>query len=257
MAKPKSGKSSLDCRADLLWGTGERHGRGPKPGLTLDRIVQTGIELAASEDLHAVTMCSVGEQLGVTTMALYRYVPGKEALIDAMVQAALGSPPQVDRGAWRAGLERWARADRAIFGRHPWLLDLATCAPVGPNWLAWLEAGLLALSDTGLTPAEMIAVVGVLDGHARSDAQTARGVVRDPRGSGWAEEWHASFFRVLERNINNPRYPTLSRLVTSGAFNEEGDEFEFGLQRVLDGIETFIQARRAPDTTAALSPPLY
>jgi AcrR family transcriptional regulator len=251
LAKRRTRNASLERRLGLLWGTAERAGRGPKPGLTLDGIIQGAVAVADAEGLRALTMRRVARKLGVTTMALYRYVPAKEALIDAMVQAALGAPPPVDAGDWRASLERWARADRVVFDRHPWLLDLATCAPVGPNWLAWLEAGLRSLSSTGLSPAEMIAVMGVVDGHVRNIAQLARGPVDDLRGSRSEEEWQASFFRVLDNLRGDPRYPTLSHIVASGALNEQADEFEFGLQRVLDGIGAFIEERAADRIPAA------
>ena len=78
------------------------------------------------------------------------------------------------------------RADRVIFNQHPWMLDLSTCTPVGPNWLAWLEAGLLALSDTGLTSQEMIATVILVDGHVRNVAQIARGGLDN-------DDWYIGF----------------------------------------------------------------
>lgn len=243
MPRPKKRKSNLDRRLDLLWDQGDRAGRGPRPGLTLDGIVQTAIELADKKGLAAVTMRRVADQVGVTTMALYRYLPGKEALIDAMVQAAMGLPPRHSHDDWRAGLEQWARDYRAVFERHSWLLDLATCAPVGPNWLAWLESVLRTLSTTNLAPHEMMAVAAVVDSHVRNIAQIARGVLRDPRPLGSAEELQANFLRAMERAGDDARYPTMSRLLAAGAFNDHGNEFEFGLQRLLDGIAVLIDER--------------
>src|SRR5262247_1427411 len=67
---------------DLLWGSRERPRRGPKPGLNLDAIVGAAIHVVEVEGLAALTMGRIAEELEVTTMALYRYVPGKYELID-------------------------------------------------------------------------------------------------------------------------------------------------------------------------------
>jgi AcrR family transcriptional regulator len=243
VAGRKKRKSSLERRLDLLWDRDGRPGPGPKPGLTVDRIVAVAVELADRKGLEAVTMRSVADRLGVTTMALYRYFPGKEAVIDAMIQAALGRPPVQHYEHWRSGLEQWARDYRAIFERHHWLLDLATCAPVGPNFLAWLEALLRVLEGTSLTPQEIMAVGAVIDTHARNLAQIARGVLRDPRPLGTAEELQATFSRALERASDDARYPTMARLLAAGGFSEHGNEFEFGLARLLDGIGVLIEER--------------
>ena len=56
----------------LLWGPTERPRRGPKPGLSLEAIVEAAIQIADTEGLVALTMSRVATQLGVTTMALYR-----------------------------------------------------------------------------------------------------------------------------------------------------------------------------------------
>src|SRR5689334_22149881 len=76
--------------ADLLWGPRERPSRGPKPGLTRDGIVRAAIGVADAEGLAAVSMQRVAAEVGFTTMALYRYVPGKNELVALMVDSAVG-----------------------------------------------------------------------------------------------------------------------------------------------------------------------
>ena len=70
---------------ELLWGIRERGARGPKPGLTVDRIVNAAIEIADAEGLEGLSMRRVAERLSVGTMSLYRYVPGKAELLDVMI----------------------------------------------------------------------------------------------------------------------------------------------------------------------------
>jgi len=80
---------------DLLWGTRDRPRRGPRPSLSLDRIVAEAISLADAEGLANLSMQHLAERLGCAKMALYRYVPGKSELVALMVDTALGDPPQL------------------------------------------------------------------------------------------------------------------------------------------------------------------
>src|SRR5436190_23908188 len=107
----------------LLWENRPPPKRGPMPTLRLDEITRAGIELADRDGLGALTMQRVAEAVGVTKMALYRYVPGKTELVALMVEGAVGAPPQAPPGDWRARLEDWAQRLLERFARHPWALD--------------------------------------------------------------------------------------------------------------------------------------
>jgi AcrR family transcriptional regulator len=207
----------------------------------LERTVRAAVDIVDAEGRGALTMGRVAEQLGVTTMALYRYVPGKEDLVDLMIDMARGAPPVSGRLGWRADLAQWARADLAVLQRHRWLLEsVMGRVPIGPNWLAWVESALHALSGAGLTAKEMLAVVLLVDGHVRSTAQISLGVTG-------TSEWAANFGRVLETVTGDARYPALSALVAAGGFeahaDDAGESFEFGLERLLDGVDALIRAR--------------
>jgi Tetracyclin repressor-like, C-terminal domain len=134
-----------------------------------------------------------------------------------------------------------ARDNLAVLQRHPWLLELiGRRMPVGPNWLAWVDSALAAQAGSGLTPRETIAAVFLIDGHVRSAAQIAVGVTG-------TDEWAADFARVLKAISHDERYAALSGVAAAGGFappaRGEMNMFEFGLQRLLDGIESFSRAR--------------
>src|SRR5439155_23227897 len=123
----------------LLWRTRERASRKGKPDLSVDLIVRAAIDIADASGLGALSMRRVAERLGVGTMSLYTYVPGKAELLDVMLDAVYGEPDRPDAvpGGWRARLERIARENLALYQRHPWLLQVATSRPVlGPNAIA-------------------------------------------------------------------------------------------------------------------------
>jgi AcrR family transcriptional regulator len=242
----------LRRRSELLWDDRSQPTRGPTRGMTPDDVVEAAMQLADAEGLAAVTMSAVAARLGFTTMALYRYFPSKETLLDAVVDAGLGSPPRPadPRGAWREEVAAWARAKRAMLCARPWLAELPfVAAPHGPNWLGWLEALLEPLSSTGLSAADLGEVLSVVDNFTRGASDTAVSLAR-ARARGTSDrEWAAAVGADLGRAIGDPRFPRFAALLTSpsdGRPRTMDESFEFGLARVLDGIELYIAAQKAP-----------
>jgi AcrR family transcriptional regulator len=235
----------------LLWRIEKKASRGPKPALSVEQIAQVAIEVADAEGLEALSMQRIAERLEHSTMSLYRYVPGKAELIEVMLDVVAGSPPELDAVAegWRPRIERWAKELLAIYNRHPWLVRIASSSPpLGPNRLGWLEAGLRALCETGLTQAETIATVTLVEGYVRSAAQFAMDLAQAEQHTGVvAGGWGMAYGRLLKMVVEADRFPTLFALIASGVFEEpEGDpdeDLEFGLQRILDGIEILIRRR--------------
>lgn len=236
---------TLRRRSELLWDRSPPT-RGPKPGLTPDDVVQAAIEIADEEGLAAMTMQAVAAKLGFTTMALYRYFPNKEALYDAIVDAGMGLPPQasVPSGDWRARVTEWAHAKRAMLIARPWLAELPfVAAPHGPNWLSWLEAIADPLSSTGLSGPEIGQMLSIIDGYTRGASDTAVSLAR-ARARGTSDaDWAAAVGADLGRAIGDPRFPKFAAMITAPSDGKPltlDESFAFGLDRVLDGIELYI-----------------
>lgn len=226
----------------LLWGPHPKPARGPRPSLDLERIARAGIEIADSEGLAEVSMQRVAARLGVTKMALYRYVPGKAELVAVMADAAIGPCPaaEAEDGGWRAQLEEWARRLLAAFHRHPWVLD-ATVGPrvMGPAELSWLEHAVAALDGTGLSGAERMDAAVLLVGHVRS-------ITRQSRAAGPAGDSEARLGAVLGALMreHGDRFPALAAALASAARTDGQDQaWDFGLQRILDGLASLIDQR--------------
>ncbi|WP_225826485.1 TetR/AcrR family transcriptional regulator [Streptomyces naphthomycinicus] len=228
--------------ARLLWGSRPQPTRGPRPTLDLDRIARAGIEIADSDGLADVSMQRVAARLGVTKMALYRYVPGKAELVALMADVAIGPCPAVvrERSGWRGQLEEWARRLLAHFCRHPWVLDATTGPRVpGPRELSWLESVVSALDGSGLSGAEQMDAAVLLVGHVRAIAQQARAA--GPAGK--AEADLGSALTELMRT-HGERFPALTTALASAARSGGQDQaWEFGLQRILDGLAALIGRR--------------
>ena len=242
---------ALRRRSELLWEDRSTPTRGPKPALSAQQVVEAAIEIADEDGLGAVSMHAVAARLGFTTMALYRYFPSKEALYDAIVDAGMGLPPRPTepRGDWRTEVTRWAHAKRAMLIARPWLAELPfVAAPHGPNWLSWLEAVADPLSRTGLSAAEIGQMLSIIDAYTRGASETAVSRARS-RARGISEEqWAAAVGADLGRAIGDPRFPRFAAILTApsdGAPRTLEESFDFGLQRVLDGIELYIRTMAA------------
>ncbi len=157
---------------DLLWGRRGRGQRGPKPGLSVDAIVAAAIAIADAEGLEAVSMAHVADQLGFTTMSLYRHVTSKEELLQLMWNgSAQGAEELVITGDdWRARLRMWAMVQREMIDRHPWITQMPMAAPpMAPNSLAFVERGLEAMDDSGLADADKLRVIGLISSYTLSE----------------------------------------------------------------------------------------
>jgi AcrR family transcriptional regulator len=237
---------------EFLWGPLPQPTRGPKPALNLQRIAQAALQVADSDGLAAVSMQRVAGELGVTKMALYRYVPGKAELVALMVDTAAGPPPELDREAdgWRAQLGHWARRLLELLQRHPWLLD-ATIGPriMGPNELGWLEHAVAALDGTGLDGGEQLDAVVAILGHVRTIAQ---------QSSTGAETSHDHPRQQLGTVIaallttHGDRYPALTAALASPRSHRSPDQaLDFGLERIFDGLGVLIAQRSGTDKDAS------
>lgn len=255
----------------LLWRTGEAGERGetrpgPKPGLSVDVIVDAAIAVADAEGMAALSMRKVGERLGRTGMALYTYVPSKGELLDLMYDRALAElPGEYDlSGGWRPAVTAWAERMRAFYLRHPWMLQVSQARPVlGPNEFAALETLVGILRPTGLPPFRLRGVVALLYDFVRGAARTVTESRQAPSETGVSdEEWWTSRSSLLEEVAPGfaARFPMVRWVESeeSGECGDSGDDepvddgepylehrvgqtFRVGLTVLLDGVEAAVR----------------
>lgn len=222
-------------RANATWVRKPAPTRGPKPSNSPGQIARTAIRLADKGGLAAVTMQKVAREVGLTTMGLYRYFPGKAAVIAFMIDSVADSPLHFGEPSspWSTRLKEWAHRCLAIYQDHPWFLEATTArrSPMGPNELAWMEAALAMLAESGLEPKKRHHAFFTVIGHVRGHAtfQHAR------RSSAAGTEWMRELAQIIRREPD--RYPALLDVFGSGAFSESvAGAFDFGLDCLLDGI---------------------
>jgi AcrR family transcriptional regulator len=216
---------------DLLW-TGLAVEVAPRRPLSRARIVAAAVAVADAEGLDAVSMPRLARELGTAPMSLYRHVPHKDALVDLMLDAAIGPAPADARGSWRERLAAWARENLGVFRRHPWTLPLVTAARrMGPQECAWGESALRVLADAGLAPSDRGSVLQLVNGYVRGAAVPVADRAPDPA--------------AIERSGRAGELPLMLALLAAPQQGPGADDgaFEFGLARVLDGVEAHFGLR--------------
>ena len=252
MTSESTDRSDPQRSLERLWGRQEPGRRGPKQSLSTPEVVDIAIALADKAGVQALSMRKVAEAVGVSPMSLYTYVPSKAELLDLMFDRVLGDTADPDETVvgWREKLTFMARERRALSERHPWLLDRATHRPPrGPNMMRKAMGMLSALAAMKLTPQETSLAADVLQDYITGALRSAREAREAEQLSGISDDqWFSVIWPALEKQLDPLHRDTISRI--SEGFRERALSpadgmlrFEFGLQRVLDGLEAFINRR--------------
>jgi AcrR family transcriptional regulator len=247
---------------EAAWGLRDQPRKGPKPGLTLAKIVEAAIRLADRDGLDAVSMARVAAELGAAPMSLYRHITSKDDLLELMTDTAWGPPPAPLIGTWREQLTQWARTMRQRMSAHPWTLRVPVSGlPVYPNNVAWFEQGLAALADTPISEQHKPSTLLLISGYVRNEVMTGSDMAATIRTQAAAAEdlkaagtdgeqldpgtaWARQYRDLMVKLADPVRFPATARLLESGVFDiadVPDEEFDFGLDRILDGIECLIK----------------
>jgi AcrR family transcriptional regulator len=273
MADDIAGRGDPIRTLQLMWGKAPASSRGPKARVSVGDLVAAAVRIADAEGLEAVSTRRVAEAVGISAMSFYTHIPDKAVLLDLMLDAVAdpsgegeavpsatagepaggpGAPPFAPQN-WRENVTFVARAFRSFYLRHPWVLQLATHRPVmGPNTLRAYEYFLSAFDGLGLSEVEMDMSVTLV-------ANYVHGAVRDLARSSMVkaatglsdDEWWLRIAPFLETLDFSP-YPVVNRV--GPVVGEEyglGDPeraFEFGLDRILDGLALLIARKANPVT---------
>ncbi|TYB95860.1 GntR family transcriptional regulator [Micromonospora sp. WP24] len=217
-----------------------------------ERVVRTAITIADVEGLAATTMRRVATELEVATMALYRHVRGKEHLVTLMADAAFAAHPLPAKpiGDWRSRLELLCRTQWAMYQRHPWLAHVVSLTRplLTPHAIAHTEWTMRAVADQGLGPTALIHVAATVANFVRGTAVGLQREAEAEQDTGLTDdEWMHAQSSELAAALRSGRYPILARISARDDVDLTLDSlFDFGLQRMLDGIAPLCGVR--PDS---------
>ncbi|MEN9620870.1 MAG: hypothetical protein RL499_1063 [Actinomycetota bacterium] len=201
-----------------------------RDALTPDRVLQAALTLADSEGLEALSMRRLGTELGVEAMSLYRHVPSKEALLDAMVDAIVVSwvdPADNTAGDWRTRLGAIMHRAHATLLARPWAVELVTMRPrVGEGRLRYAETITSALLEAGFTPQLAHHGLHIVDGTIMGfTAQQAR----RPTAAALGDRVQALYDGHLADD-----YPGIS--ITIREHHDHAEEYALMVDLVIDGL---------------------
>ncbi|XVU29437.1 TetR/AcrR family transcriptional regulator C-terminal domain-containing protein [Actinoplanes sp. CA-054009] len=227
-----------------------------------DRVVEAAIAIGDAEGLAAVSMRRLAGELGIPTMSLYRYVQDKENLVLLMmdrVMAGYPPPPGLDPAVddWRDCAEALARLQWRMYRDHPWLAQAVsfTRPLLAPHAMAHTEWTMRALQSRGFGPDAQFKAAVMLANYVRGTAVNLEEEAQAEQETGMTDEqWMASQGERFEAVLGTGKLPLMARYITEGGHDFTLDVLlEYGLQRLLDGLEAVSQSKDSPPVRVRLS----
>jgi AcrR family transcriptional regulator len=203
--------------------------------LTRERILRGAVDLADATGIEAVTIRSLADALGVKPMALYHHVANKDEILDGIVDLVFAEielpPSDMD---WRSALRHRAISARQVLRRHPWAAPLLESRTTpGEATLRHHDAVIGTLRRAGFPVALVAHAYSLLDSYIYGFAIQEAALPFSP------ETVTEAVHGFLDQ-FSADRYPHLAELATAHVLQpgyDYGDEFEWGLDLILDGLE--------------------
>jgi AcrR family transcriptional regulator len=210
----------------------ERRRPGPEPRFTREELARRALAIMDAHGSEALTMRGLAEELGMGTMALYRYFPSKNDLMDAAIEVAAPEVELPEPGAapWKEQLASLARALFQAGLRHPSVARERFDRPLqSPRAMRVTDRAIALLLEAGLSKRDAVAAFKALLVHTFGAAAFAAAESR-PEVREHAAERHAS---VPAEDV--PAMATVANELTAALGGDQA--FELGLAALLDGIE--------------------
>ena len=211
--------------------------------LTRERVLNAAVALADTSGSETLSMRKLGDALGVEAMSLYNHVANKEDLLDGMIDMVFA---EIDlptgRADWRAGMRQRAISARRVLSRHGWAIGLMESrSSPGPATLRHHDAAIGCLRDAGFSIELAAHAFSVLDSYIYGFALQERSLPFP------TPEQTADLAQDILASFPADKYPHLAELTARHVLQpgyDYGNEFEFGLDLVLDGLERIRKGRR-------------
>jgi AcrR family transcriptional regulator len=202
--------------------------------LSRERVLRTAIGFADTHGIEALSMRKLGQALGVEAMSLYNHVANKDDVLDGMLDLVLEEIEVPARGIdWKVSIRASALSAYAVLLRHPWACSqMLSTARVSPARLRFMEGLLRCLREGGFSANMTHHAYHALDSHI---AGFTLWVVNILANTDDLNKTAASFVETLSVE----EYPYMVEHIHQhlNPPDDEGSEFEFGLNLILDGLE--------------------
>lgn len=226
----------------VIWERVEGAERATRLALDHRRIGLTAVQIADADGLDAVSMRRLAGELGVATMALYRYVTSKEDVFWLMVDSTLADTADPgDDADWRDVVHSHAVGARRVILRHPWLVEVGARVAIGltPSRMAVAERILRSFDELGLDADDRMAVLGTVNSYVWGSTGNEVAMGQLMRRHGWStgDDLRSAYSPHVRWLMGTGRFPIFQRSITEVTRKDDADwRFQFGLDCVIEGI---------------------
>jgi AcrR family transcriptional regulator len=216
--------------------------------LNRERVLKGAVAIADTAGIGALTIRSLAEELGVKPMAIYYHVANKDEILDGIVDLVFAEIelPETD-GDWRSELVRRASSARRVLSRHHWAIGLMESRKSpGPATLRHHDAVLGTLRKAGFTVEMTAHAYALLDSYVYGFALQEAALPFS------GADTAAEVAEPMMQQFPADAYPHLVELTTEYILQpgyDFGDEFDFGLDVILDALSRSLPAQRTAHTT--------
>ncbi len=223
------------------WGGDVKKAKMPARALlTRERVLRAALAMADESGIESLSMRLLGRRLGVEAMSLYNHVANKDDILDGIVDLVVEEIAIPSAATdWRYAMKERAASARLAFNNHPWasaLMDSRVSS--GPARLRYFDTMIGTLLGAGFSLELAAQAFSVLDCYIYGFARQ-----RLNMGSG-DENQNKKRAEALRGVMPDDVYPYLAQmaeLTMKKGYDEEAD-FEFGLNLILDGLETILES---------------
>jgi AcrR family transcriptional regulator len=224
-----------------IWERLDAMGRNPKTTLTHAQIAEAAVGLADAEGLAAVSMRRLAEHLGVSTMALYRYVANKDELLELMIDAVGDRPWPEMPTTWREMFRENARRRRTQTLAHPWLVEALALIPnpITPAGMAAVDRALDVLAGLDLDADSQMLLLRTVDAYTKGAvaSEVNQRLLLERRGLGADGDIRLLLRSNIHWLLGSGRFPHFAEVVRGGLRPPDpAGDFEVGLECLLDGL---------------------
>jgi AcrR family transcriptional regulator len=223
--------------------------RAPRPPLTRQRVLDTAVELADRDGVGSLSMRKLAQELGVEAMSLYHHVAGKDAILDGLIDIVF-SEIELPSGRtdWKDAMRQRAISAREALRRHPWATSLMESRPTpGPANLRHHDAVLGILRNGGFSIELAAHAYSLLDAYIYGFALQENSL---PFGT---PEETAEVAQTIMAEFAAGTYPHLTEIAVEHVLQpgyDYGNEYQFGLELILDGLDRALGASPAGNSRA-------
>jgi len=212
--------------------------------VTRERAIRVAVALADARGIESLSMRKLAVELGIEAMSLYYHVKSKDKILDGMVDVVYSEFATPQAGdEWPSAMHTRAESTRNVLARHPWAISIKARTSPGPATLGHLDSVIGCLTAAGFSMPLAGHAISILDSYVLGFAQQEATLPLDPSGDITA----ATEEIMAQQEAMAEAFPNLADMAASLILQPGyayGNEFDFGLKLILDGIADAFAAEK-------------